>query len=54
MSNHEANECVYVPEKYLKELEQKAKDAEYFRGRVDGMEYVIDSLENAFIGADNE
>lgn len=54
MSKYEEYKHIYVPEKYLKELEQKAKDSEYFRGRVDGMEYVIDSLENAFIGADNE
>lgn len=54
MSKYEEYEHIYVPEKYFKELEQKAKDAEYFRGRVDGMEYVIDSLEKAFIGADNE
>ena len=45
---------VYVSEKYLKELEQKAEASEYFRGRVDGMEYVIDSFENAFKGVANE
>lgn len=44
MSKHEEDRCIYVPEKYIKELEQKAKDGEYFRGRVDGMEYVIDSI----------
>lgn len=45
---------IFVTEQYIKELEQKAKNSEYFRGRVDGMEYVIDSFENAFKGADNE
>lgn len=48
------NEIVTVPKGYLMELEQKAKDAEYYRGRVDGMEYVIDSLENAFKGKEGE
>ena len=42
------SEFVTVPKEYLMELEKKAKDSEYFRGRVDGMEYVIDSFENAF------
>ena len=42
------NNFVTVAKEYLMELEQKAKDSEYFRGRVDGMEYVIDSFENAF------
>ena len=45
---------IFVTEKYIKELEQKAEASEYFRGRVDGMEYVIDALENAFKGADDE
>lgn len=39
---------VTVAKDYLMELEKKAKDSEYFRGRVDGMEYVIDSIEEAF------
>lgn len=34
------SEFVTVPKEYLMELEKKAKDSEYFRGRVDGMEYV--------------
>lgn len=42
------DEFVTVLNEYLMELEKKAKDSEYFRGRVDGMEYVIDSFENAF------
>ena len=42
------DEFVTVSNEYLMELEKKAKDSEYFRGRVDGMEYVIDSFENAF------
>ena len=54
VSKCEEDRFIYVSEKYIKELEQKAKDSEYFRGRVDGMEYVIDSFENAFKGADDE
>lgn len=42
------NNFVTVSKEYLMELETKAKDSEYFRGRVDGLEYVIDSFENAF------
>lgn len=44
----ENDKFVKVSEEYLMELEGKAKDSEYYRGRVDGMEYVIDALENAF------
>ena len=42
------DEFVTVSKEYLMELKRKAKDSEYFRGRVDGMEYVIDSFENVF------
>ena len=42
------NNFVTVAKDYLMQLEKKAKDSEYFRGRVDGMEYIIDSFENAF------
>lgn len=42
----EDNNDVIVSEAYLKELQEKAKDSEYYRGRVDGLEYVIDTLEN--------
>ena len=45
---------VTVTNDYLKILEQKAKDVEYFRGRVDGMEYVIDSIAEAFKGKEGE
>ena len=34
------------PIEVSEELEQKAKDCEYYRGRVEGLEYVIDTLEN--------
>ena len=54
MSNSQEDKYICVMAQYLEELEQKAKDSEYFRGRVDGMEYVIDSFENAFKGADDE
>lgn len=39
---------VTVSKEYLMELEKKAKDFDYLRGRVDGMECVIYSFENAF------
>lgn len=44
----EDNSFVTVAKEYLMELEQKAKDSEYFRGRVDGLEYALDTFENAF------
>ena len=47
-------EFVNVDREYLAELEQKAKDSEYFRGRVDGMEYVVDALQEALQGRENE
>jgi hypothetical protein len=40
----EDNSFVTVAKEYLMELEQKAKDSEYLRGRVDGMEYIIDAI----------
>lgn len=42
------DEFVTVSKEYLMRLEKKAEDEAYFRGRVDGMEYVIDSFENTF------
>ena len=45
---------VNTDREYLMELEQKAKDSEYYRGRVEGMEYVIDALQEAFKGKENE
>ena len=45
---------VHIDKEYLAELEQKAKDCEYFRGRVHGMEYVVDALEEALKGKENE
>ena len=47
-------EFVTVDKEYLMELEQKAKDSEHFRGRVDGMEYVIDALQEALKGKEGE
>ena len=38
---------VNTDREYLMELEQKAKDSEYYRGRVEGMEYVVDALREA-------
>lgn len=48
------NNFVTVTKDYLMELEQKAKDSEYFRGRIDGMEYVIDAFEEAFKSKESE
>lgn len=45
---------VNTDSEYLMELEQKAKDSEYFRGRVDGMEYVVDALKEAFQRKESE
>lgn len=50
----EDNNFATVAKEYLMELEQKAKDSEYFRGRVDGMEYVIDAIEEAFKSKERE
>ena len=47
-------EFVTIPKDYIMSLEQKAKDAEYFRGRVDGMEYIIDAIEEAYKGKESE
>ena len=47
-------EFVTIPKDYIMDLYQKAKDVEYFRGRVDGMEYVIDSIAEAFKGKESE
>lgn len=48
------NECnaeyVTVPQAYIEELTQKADDCNYYRGRIDGLEYVIDTLENILKG----
>lgn len=43
-----------VSKDYLMELEEKAKDSEYFRGRVHGMEYVVDALQEALKGKESE
>ena len=39
---------------YLMELEEKAKNCDYFRGRVEGMEYVIDVLQEALKRKESE
>lgn len=38
---------VNTDREYLMELDQKAKESEYYRGRTEGMEYVIDALQEA-------
>lgn len=45
---------VNVDREYLMELERKAKDSEYLRGQVEGMEYVIDALQEALKGKGSE
>lgn len=54
MTDNGNMEVVHIPKEGYEELKKRAEDCDYYRGRVDGMEYVIDSLENAFKGADNE
>ena len=48
------NYFVTVAKDYLMNLEQKAKDSEYFRGRVDGMEYIIDAIAEAYKSKEDE
>lgn len=45
---------VNTEREYLLELEQKAKNCEYFRGRVHGMEYVVDALQEVFKRKESE
>ena len=40
----EEQRFIGVDESYLKELEKKADDVDYFRGRIDGMEAVLDYM----------
>lgn len=54
MTKNEEDRFICVSDKYIKELQQKAEEAEYFRGRVDGLEYVIDAVAEALKGADDE
>ena len=44
---------VTVDREYLMELEEKAKNCDYFRGRIDGMEYVVDALQEALKGKED-
>lgn len=44
----DSNGFVTVSKEHLINLEQKAKDSEYYRGRVEGLEYVIDALDSIF------
>lgn len=48
------NNFVTVAKEYIMELEKKAKDSEYFRGRVDGMEYIVDAIEEAYKSKESE
>lgn len=45
---------VNTDREYLMELEQKAKACDYFRGRVEGMEYVVDALQEALKRKESE
>ena len=40
------DKLIEIPEKDLAQLKEKAKNSEYYRGRVEGLEYVIDMMEN--------
>lgn len=40
------NKLIEIPEKDLMELKARAKDSEYYKGRVAGLEYIIDMFEN--------
>lgn len=46
------NSVATVSEEYLIELTERAKDSEYYRGRVDGMEYVIDAIRDALMDSE--
>lgn len=49
--DNESNaETVMVPQAYLEELIKRADDCDYYKGRVEGLEYVIDTLENILKG----
>lgn len=48
--NEYNTETVIVPKAYIEELIKRADDCDYYRGRVDGLEYVIDTLENILKG----
>ena len=50
----DVNDFVTVAKDYLMNLERKAKDAEYFKGKVDGLEYIIDAIEEAYKGKESE
>lgn len=40
------DKLIEIPEKDLMELKARAKDSEYYKGRVAGLEYIIDMFEN--------
>ena len=48
------NNTVMIAADYLIGSERKENDADYLRGRADGMEYVIDSIAEAFKGKESE
>lgn len=50
MSADKEVEMISLPKSHVEELEEKARDCDYYKGRVDGLEYVIDTLENILKG----
>lgn len=40
------DKLIKIPENDLMELKARAKDSEYYKGRVAGLEYIIDMFEN--------
>ncbi len=50
----ESLKLVPVSADVLDELNKKAEEADFYRGKVLGMEYVIDALVEAFKGKESE
>ena len=49
------DDYITISREHVKELEEKAKDCEYYRGYINGLEYVLSTIENIFTaGRDNE
>ena len=42
------DDYVTISREYIKELEEKAKDCEYYRGYINGLESVLTTIENIF------
>lgn len=42
------DDYITTSKEYIKELEEKAKDCEYYRGYINGLESVLTTIENIF------